>query len=282
MITFPCAKINLGLNVVAKRDDGYHNLETVFYPVPICDALEVTEMDSNYPIDYNCDLHIDGTAIDGDKQKNLIVKAYNLIASHHPLPRVHAHLCKLIPMQAGMGGGSSDAAFMIRLLNEQFNLSLTDETMERYAAQLGADCAFFIASSPAYATGIGDILTPLNEMTDHPDILKGFWIALVKPEVAVSTKEAYAGITPKQPAKCCKDIVFQPIETWKDELTNDFEDSIFANHPELAAIKQSLYDNGAMYAAMSGSGSVIFGLFRNKPEHIAELFPDCKTYTLLI
>ena len=282
MITFPCAKINLGLNVVSKREDGYHNLETVFYPVPINDALEVTEMDNLYPIEHNCDLHIDGAVIGGDKQKNLIVKAYNLVSSHHPIPRVHAHLCKLIPMQAGMGGGSSDAAFMIRLLNDIYQLSLTNETMERYAAQLGADCAFFITSKPAYATGIGDVLTPLSELTDKPDILKGFWIALVKPDVAVSTKEAYAGITPKQPIKCCKDIVFQPIETWKDELINDFEESIFANHPELANIKQSLYDNGAVYAAMSGSGSVIFGIFREKPENIAVQFQDCKTYTLLV
>lgn len=280
MIIFPCAKINLGLNVVSKREDGYHNLETVFYPIPLYDALEITEMDERYPIEDTCNLSIDGAEIEGDKKKNLVVKAYDIIAANHNIPRVHAHLCKLIPMQAGMGGGSSDAAFMIRLLNEQFNLNLSIETMEGYAAKLGADCAFFITSKPAYATGIGDILTPMSKLTDQPDILKGRWIVLVKPDVAVSTKEAYAGIKPKSPTKCCKEIVLQPIETWKDELINDFEESIFTNHPELANIKERLYDNGAVYAAMSGSGSTIFGLFHNKPEGISELFPDSKTYTL--
>lgn len=280
MITFPCAKINLGLNVVSKREDGYHNLETVFYPIPICDALEITEMDERYPINEACNLSVDGAKIEGDKNKNLVVKAYDIIAANHSIPRIHAHLCKLIPMQAGMGGGSSDAAFMIRLLNDQFSLNLSNEMMEQYAAKLGADCAFFITSKPAYATGIGDTLTPMSDITDTPEFLKGLWIAIVKPDVAISTKEAYAGITPKSPSKCCKDVVLQPIETWKEELTNDFEESIFINHPKLADIKQKLYDNHAIYAAMSGSGSTIFGLFRNKPEVISKLFPDSKTYTL--
>lgn len=262
MITFPCAKINLGLNIVSKRPDGYHNLETVFYPIPLTDALEIKYMDEKFPSESPCDLKITGNDVDCNEEDNLVIKAYQLLAADFQLPRVHAHLVKRIPTQAGLGGGSSDAAYMIRLLDERFRLNIGIPEMERYAAKLGADCAFFITADPSYAEGIGDVLMP----ADVPGAgLGGYYLAVVKPSVAVSTRDAYAAIVPKTPTKCCRDIVRQPIETWKDELVNDFEAPIFAMHPELAAIKQSLYDAGAVYAAMSGSGSALFGIFREQP-----------------
>lgn len=269
MITFPCAKINLGLNIVSKRPDGYHNLETVFYPIPLTDALEIKYMDEKFPSESPCDLKITGNDIDCNEEDNLVIKAYQLLAADFQLPRVHAHLVKRIPTQAGLGGGSSDAAYMIRLLDERFRLNIGIPEMERYAAKLGADCAFFITADSSYAEGIGDVLMP----ADVPGAgLGGYYLAVVKPSVAVSTRDAYAAIVPKTPAKCCRDIVRQPIETWKDELVNDFEAPIFAMHPELAAIKQSLYDTGAVYAAMSGSGSALFGIFREQPTGLEKEF----------
>ena len=269
MITFPCAKINLGLNIVSKRPDGYHNLETVFYPIPLTDALEIKYMDEKFPSESPCDLKITGNDIDCNEEDNLVIKAYQLLAADFQLPRVHAHLVKRIPTQAGLGGGSSDAAYMIRLLDERFRLNIGIPEMERYAAKLGADCAFFITADPSYAEGIGDVLMP----ADVPGAgLGGYYLAVVKPSVAVSTRDAYATIVPKTPTKCCRDIVRQPIETWKDELVNDFEAPIFAMHPELAAIKQSLYDAGAVYAAMSGSGSALFGIFREQPTGLEKEF----------
>lgn len=269
MIVFPCAKINLGLNIVSKREDGYHNLETVFYPIPLYDALEIKYMDEKFPSDTACDLKVTGNAVDCDEQKNLVVKAYHILAADYQLPRIHTHLYKHIPSQAGLGGGSSDAAFMIRLLDERFRLNIGNPEMERYAARLGADCAFFIEAEPAYAEGIGDVLMP----ADGPDgNLHEYYLCVVKPDVAVSTKEAYSAITPKKPAKSCRDIVRQPIETWKEELVNDFEEPIFNMHPELAAIKQKLYDQGAVYASMSGSGSALYGIFKKEPKGIEEQF----------
>lgn len=269
MITFPCAKINLGLNIVSKRSDGYHNLETVFYPIPLTDALEIKYMDEKFPSESPCDLKITGKDVDCNEEDNLVIKAYQLLAADFQLPRVHAHLVKRIPTQAGLGGGSSDAAYMIRLLDERFRLNIGIPEMERYAAKLGADCAFFITADPSYAEGIGDVLMPV----DVPGAgLGGYYLAVVKPSVAVSTRDAYAAIVPKTPVKCCRDIVRQPIETWKDELVNDFEAPIFAMHPELAAIKQSLYDAGAVYAAMSGSGSALFGIFREQPTGLEKEF----------
>lgn len=269
MITFPCAKINLGLNIVSKRPDGYHNLETVFYPIPLTDALEIKYMDEKFPSESPCDLKITGNDVDCNEEDNLVIKAYQLLAADFQLPRVHAHLVKRIPTQAGLGGGSSDAAYMIRLLDERFRLNIGIPEMERYAAKLGADCAFFITADPSYAEGIGDVLMPV----DVPGAgLGGYYLAVVKPSVAVSTRDAYAAIVPKTPAKCCRDIVRQPIEMWKDELVNDFEAPIFAMHPELAAIKQSLYDAGAVYAAMSGSGSALFGIFREQPTGLEKEF----------
>ncbi len=274
MTIFPCAKINLGLNVVSKRPDGYHNLETVFYPIPLYDALSVHKMDHHFPSEHPCDIKTTGINIDSDDEHNLVVKAYNLLARDFRLPRIHVHLHKRIPSQAGLGGGSSDAAYMIRLLDEEYHLNIGNAEMERYAAQLGADCAFFITSEPAFATGIGDILEPADGEYGN---LEGYHLALVKPDIAVSTREAYANIHPHQPAKCCREIVCQPISTWREELMNDFEAPIIALYPRIGEIKDQLYADGALYAQMSGSGSAVFGIFANHPTGIAEQFGDCFT-----
>lgn len=257
MIIFPIAKVNLGLNVVERRPDGYHNLQTVFYPVGIQDALEIFPMAEDFPSEVDCDIKVSNIPIEGDEQRNLVVRAYQLLKQDFPnLPRLHVHLYKGIPTQAGMGGGSSDASAMLRLLNTSFQLNLSDEKLISYASKLGADCAIFILNRPAYAEGIGEKLYPM-------DIdLSGWYMAVVRPDIPVPTKEAFARIKPHFPQKCCRDIVMQPVETWKEELVNDFEESVFAIHPELAAIKERLYQLGATYAAMSGSGSALFGLFR--------------------
>ena len=272
MITFPDCKINLGLNVVDRRPDGYHNLETVFYPVPITDALEVQAMDELFPSAVDCDLKVTNLVIEGDEQRNLVVRAYQLLKQDFPqLPRVHVHLYKNIPTQAGMGGGSSDCAFMLSLLNEQFALGLSKQQLIGYAARLGADCAFFILNEPAYAEGIGERLQPVDLR------LQGMYLAVVRPDIPVSTKEAFSLIKPQRPAKNCRDIVMQPVETWREELKNDFEQSVFALHPEIALIKQQLYEQGAVYAAMSGSGSAVFGLFREPQADFASRFPSMFT-----
>jgi 4-diphosphocytidyl-2-C-methyl-D-erythritol kinase len=276
MITFPIAKINLGLNVVEKRPDGYHNLETVFYPVGIKDALEVYEMDKDFPSAIDCDLKVTNIHVEGDEQRNLVVRAYQLLKQDFPtLPRVHAHLYKGIPTQAGMGGGSSDCGFMITLLDEMFHLGLTEQQMIDYAARLGADCAFFILNKPCYAEGIGEKLQPIGLS------LKGWYLAVVRPAIPVSTKEAFSLITPQYPSQNCRDIVMQPVETWRNTLTNDFEKSVFTLHPEIGAVKDKLYEMGAVYAAMSGSGSSLYGLFRqpvslncfNEPDTFRTMIP---------
>ena len=276
MLTFPCAKINLGLNITSEREDGYHNLETVFFPVPITDALEVKLMHNDFPSYEPCDLKITGNAVDCDEQNNLVVKAYKLLAQDFSLPRVHTHLVKRIPMQAGLGGGSADGAFMIRLLDERFRLNMGIAEMERYASRLGSDCAFFITAEPSFGTGRGEVLEPVQIVENN---LQAFYIVIVKPAVAVSTREAFKQIVCRQPEHCCRDIVRQPVETWKAMLVNDFEVPAFKQHPELAAIKQQLYNLGAVYAQMSGSGSAFFGLFRREPQQVKETFPGCFTFT---
>ena len=274
MITFPIAKINLGLNVVERRPDGYHNLQTVFYPVPLKDALEVQVMDKAFPSEYDCDLKVTNITIDGDEQKNLVVRAYQLLKKDFSdLPRIHTHLWKGIPTQAGMGGGSSDCAYMLLLLNQQFHLGLTDKQLIQYAAQLGADCAFFILSHPCYAEGIGEKLQPIDLS------LTGYHIAVVRPDIPVPTKEAFSHIHPHYPTINCREAVMQPVETWRETLINDFEESVFALHPEIGEIKQRLYDMGATYAAMSGSGSALFGLFKEQPDSLSQAFPNMFTFS---
>lgn len=275
MITFPCCKINLGLNVVSLRSDGYHDIETVFYPIPLCDALEITPMHPEFPSETPCDLMVTGTEISGDTQSNLVVKAYNLLAKDFALPHLHIHLHKRIPLQAGLGGGSSDAANMICLLNRKFELNLDVSQMRDYAAKLGADCPFFITNEISYATGIGEVLSPIKSDNEN---LNGYYVVIVKPDVAVSTAEAYAQILPMKPMKNVRQIVKQPIDTWKDHLHNDFEMPVFAKNPTLKKIKDDLYRLGARYAQMTGSGSALFGIFGRKPVGVEEAFPNDFVY----
>lgn len=279
MIDFPCAKINLGLNITEKRADGYHNLETVFFPIPICDALEIKTMDERFPSNVACDLKVTGNNVCCNENDNLIVKAYNIIAADFEIPRVHAHLYKNIPSEAGLGGGSSDAAYMIRLLDQRFRINIGNAEMEKYAARLGADCPFFITAEPSYAEGIGEILSPVN-ITDNN--LEGYSLVVVKPQIAVSTKEAFSSITPRKPLMCCREIVAQPIETWKDALCNDFEESVFGIYPQLNDIKNRIYTLGAAYAQMSGSGSSLFGIFKSDVDEqsIKNEFADCRTFVM--
>lgn len=265
MILYPNAKINIGLNVVEKRPDGYHNLETVFYPIPVQDALEVTPAQS-LSSEKGYQLKVMGSVLDGSPDDNLIVRAYRLLRDEYRLPPVTLHLYKHIPTGAGLGGGSADAAFTIRALNDQFKLNLSDEKMEELAAKLGADCAFFIKNQPVFATGIG------NEFHSLELSLKGKVLVLVKPDTFVSTKDAYALVTPKKPEKSLPELLAQPIEMWKDAIVNDFEMSVFKKYPEIACIKDKLYDLGAVYASMSGSGSSVYGIFDAPIDNVDEIF----------
>ena len=267
MITFPNAKINLGLNIIEKRPDGYHNLETIFFPINLQDALEVTRQEGNNK-EYT--LRISGMTLDGDPEENLVVRAYKLLKNDHPqIQPIDIHMYKHIPAGAGLGGGSSDAAHMIKLLNEKFALGLGAGQMEKYATQLGADCAFFIKNQPVFASGIGEIFEPI-ELS-----LKGYHIVLVKPDIFVSTRDAFSQIKPERPAVSLKEILKQPIESWKGSMKNDFESSVSQKYPEIAAIKDELYDLGAVYASMSGSGSAVYGIFREPIENVEDKFCGC-------
>lgn len=271
MITHPIAKINLGLNIVNRRPDGYHDLETVFYPVPISDKLEVTSAAPTVASD--CTLTLGGIPVEGDTEHNLVVRAYRILQHDIPtLPPITIRLEKNIPTQAGMGGGSSDATFMLRMLNDMFSLGLDTDRLCDYALRLGADCPFFVEARPAYAEGIGERLTPI------PLNLSGWYLAVVRPDIPVSTREAFSLVRPCRPPRCCRDIVSQPVETWREVLTNDFEQSVFNLHPELGAVKQQLYDMGAAYATMSGSGSSLIGLF-HEPVDLTNAFRAPGTFT---
>lgn len=249
MIVYPNAKINLGLNIVARRSDGYHDIETAFYPIPLQDALEVTEAEQFR-------FRMAGNQLDCPAGDNLVIKVLRNVEQDFKLPDLEIFLYKHIPSGAGLGGGSADAAFMLKLLNEQFELGMSRDEMKRRLTPIGADCAFFIENRPVLATGIGDVMTPIDFS------LKGWMLVLVKPDVEVSTREAYAGVTPRQPDAPLADILRMPVEQWQGRLRNDFEDSVFARFPEIAATRDLLLDLGATYAAMSGSGSAVFGLFR--------------------
>lgn len=252
MITFPNAKINLGLNIVEKRADGYHNLETIFYPIPVKDALELIVPDAP---EKKIRLIQSGIPIGSAAEDNLVVKAYKLLDKDYNLPPVEVYLRKEIPSGAGLGGGSSDAAFMLKLINDTFKLNIPIEKLEEYAALLGADCAFFIRNKPVFATGIGNIFSPISLS------LKDYGLIVVKPDIFVSTREAFANIKPSQPKKSLKEIILSPVSEWKELMVNDFEKSVFPQFPEIGKIKEELYNKGAIYAAMSGSGSSVFGIF---------------------
>lgn len=265
MILYPNAKINIGLNVVEKRADGYHNLETVFYPINLLDALEITT--DEHQAD-SVKLKVSGEAIAGRPSDNLVMKACNLMRSMFPekIERLSVHLHKHIPTGAGLGGGSSDAAFTIKALNEKFSLGMSVDQMEQLSAQLGADCPFFIKNQPVFAEGIGDIFTDIDI------VLKGKTLVLVKPDISVSTADAYSLVSPHKPQQSLKESLRLPVEEWKNHVVNDFESSVFKKFPEIAAIKDRLYDLGALYASMSGSGSAVYGIFNQPVQYVDEVF----------
>lgn len=238
----------MGLHIKSKRADGYHELETIFYPVDYCDVLEILPSE---------DLVYSSSGIDITGDGNLCLDAYHLLRQDFSIPAVHIHLHKIIPVGSGLGGGSSDAAFTLKGLNELFDLQLSNEQLRTYAVQIGADCPFFIENKPMLATGIGEVLESID--LD----LSAYHIAIAKPSIHVSTAEAYSGIVPKEPIHSLKDLIKTTIEKW--QVQNDFEQSVFAKHPAIEKLKKSLYEQGAVYAAMSGSGSSVFGLFKSRP-----------------
>lgn len=255
MLVFPNAKINLGLNIISKREDGYHNIETIFYPVQLQDALEIVPATQKEGV-----FKQSGIVIKDDPNNNLVIKAYNLLRRDYKIPEIDIYLYKHIPFGAGLGGGSADAAFMLKLINDFACLNLSVKKLEEYASQLGADCPFFIQNKPVFAEGIGNIFSPISLS------LNGYTLVLIKPEIHVSTQEAYSNVNPQKSEKSIVSIIKEPIETWKNTLFNDFEISVFRKYPAIAKIKQQLYEEGALYASMSGSGSSVFGIFKQAPE----------------
>lgn len=256
MIIFSNCKINLGLRIVCKRADGYHDLETVFYPIPFRDAIEAIRPEQPSMI-----FTQSGLSVDGPPDQNLCMKAYALLRQSHTLPPVQLHLHKAVPTGAGLGGGSANAAFTLRLLNKKFNLQLTPEQLLDLAFQLGSDCPFFITNTPCIATGRGEVLEGID--LTH---LQRYKIALVHPGIHVSTAWAFGQITPDDNGYSVRDVIGKPVEQWKSLLKNDFEPVVFQAHPVIGQIKQQLYDKGAVYASMSGSGSSVFGLFEEAPQ----------------
>ena len=258
MLVFPNCKINLGLRILNKREDGYHNIETVFYPVSVKDVLEIIPFSDLTSINFSSS----GLVIDGETENNLCIKAYQLLRTDFPqIPAVKMHLHKTIPMGAGLGGGSADAAFTLQLINRQFNLNLSTTQLINYALQLGSDCAFFILNKPCAGTGRGEILEQIA--VD----LSGHQLILVNPGIHVNTGQAFAALTlnPKnRNLPSLKDIIKQPIFTWQNHLKNDFEEPVFKLYPAIKEIKESLYKIGAVYASMSGSGSTVYGIFEKQ------------------
>mgnify|MGYP002508137362 FL=1 len=288
MILYPNCKINLGLNIVERRLDGYHNIETVFLPIPLADCLELTPASED-------SFTMDGRELDCSAKDNLVVRVLATLRGEGvEVPPVAIRLTKNIPSGAGLGGGSTDAAFMMKGLNELFNLGLTKEKMAGMVGRLGADCPVFINNVPVYAEGKGDefqdLCVPLLEkrycalppvgsclpptiILSVPASLDGYWLVLVKPDDFVSTREAYASVTPKVPKQSLKNIISKPVKSWKGVMINDFEKSVFASHPVIESIVEQMYMLGATYAAMSGSGSTVYGLFKHQP-HLGEVFAD--------
>ena len=262
MILFPFAKVNIGLEVLRKRSDSFHDLETIFYPLNLCDILEMNKSDAFH-------FSISGLQIGDSSEKNIVEKAYWLLQSEYNLQPVHIHLHKQIPTGAGLGGGSSDAAFTLLGINELFHLKLNERQLINYASKLGSDCAFFIIKKPIYAEGKGNIFSESSVN------LKDYSLVLIKPALSVSTSVAYRGVEPKVPEYSLKESVKLPIELWKERIQNRFEKGIFYSFPQIKLIKERLYSEGALYASMSGSGSSVYGIFDVIPPQLRIQFPDC-------
>jgi 4-diphosphocytidyl-2-C-methyl-D-erythritol kinase len=257
MIFFPNAKVNVGLHVIGKRQDGFHDIETIFLPIALCDMLEFIPDNA---LNEQFKLTTTGIPVKSDDKDNICVKAYLLLQKKHNLPPIRIHLHKRIPIGAGLGGGSSDAAFMLKKINAFFNLKMSDDQLRQHASELGSDCSFFIDNKPAIATGKGNVLS--NVAMD----LKGLYVLLIYPDIHVSTKEAYKGLTIENRDISLAELTDKPVRQWKTIATNDFEKSIFTKYPQIKEIKDQMYINGALYASMSGSGSSVFGLYKHIPD----------------
>ncbi len=262
MLSFPNCKINLGLHVTEKRTDGFHTIETVLVPVEWQDILEIVPEDnSTDDIDFKCT----GIRLFGPKEKNLCIRAYNLLKKNYQLPSLKMHLHKIVPVGAGLGGGSADAAHTLMILNKYFRLNITEKDQENLANQLGSDCAFFIRNKPVFATGKGEIFEPVKLK------LKNIYCVIVKPRIHINTSEAYSQIKPLKRKNSLIELIDLPISDWKNSIENDFEKIIFERNPTIKNIKNRLYKLGAIYAAMSGTGSAVFGLF-SEEKHLNTYF----------
>jgi 4-diphosphocytidyl-2-C-methyl-D-erythritol kinase len=266
MLCFPNAKINIGLNIISKRSDGYHNIETVFWPIGLSDILEFVPL-PGLPAG-NLTFTLTGFRVEGPEEDNLCIRAYRLLSRDFQLPAIDIHLHKIIPMQAGLGGGSSDAAFMLKYLNVQFGLQLDEDRLCNYASELGSDCAFFIKNKPLFGYERG------NRFMEIPVIQGDLEVALVNPGIHISTFEAYEGVRPGRPLQTLEELIAMPVETWKQRISNDFERSIVPRYPEIGMIKDRLYRLGAVYASMTGSGSSVYGLFIGKVPDLHAVFKD--------
>jgi 4-diphosphocytidyl-2-C-methyl-D-erythritol kinase len=264
MLTFPNAKINIGLNITEKRSDGFHNIESVFYPVEWCDALEIIPNQNTDAT--NAVFQSSGLAIPGNESSNLCLKAWNLLQDRINVPPM-IHLHKVIPMGAGLGGGSADGAFMLKMLNEVYELKLSNDELKDFARKLGSDCAFFIENRPVFCYNKGD------EFEDFKLDLKGKFVVLVNPDIHISTAEAYSGVSPKKPEIALKTALSQPISEWKKIVKNDFEENLLLKYPTIAAVKATLYQAGAVYASMTGSGSTVYGIFEQESD-LRSSFPN--------
>ncbi len=265
MIHYPISKINIGLNVTEKRSDGFHNLETIFYPVQLQDALELVHSKK-------FSFSASGIPIDGNINNNLVVKAYSLLKEEYNISPVKVHLHKNIPMGAGLGGGSADAVEMLNMLDHLFDLKIEKQKLLDYALSLGSDCPFFVDPKPVFATGRGEVFSEVE--VD----LSSFHLILVKPAVHVSTAEAYSNIVPHKSRLSLKGLVQFPVNKWKGNITNQFEDFVFEKYPEVGELKEFLYREGAVFALMSGSGSAVYGLFRSEKRGLEDKLP--KNYQL--
>ena len=270
MITFPTAKINLGLHVLEKRPDGFHNIETVLYPIDWFDCLEIEKAKELNLLVYNTDVE-GNVRISNDQNllsSNTCFKAFHLLQESYDIPPVQIHLIKNIPTGAGLGGGSSDGAMTLIMLNDLFELDVPVLKLTELAKQIGTDCAFFLEKKPMICTERGDILEPL------PFELGAYKILIVYPDIVSSTQKAYESITPDSSGTTLSEVIKAPVDTWKDLLKNDFENNIFKNHPEVAELKSDLYKAGALYASMSGSGSAVYGIFERKQTFDLPHFED--------
>jgi 4-diphosphocytidyl-2-C-methyl-D-erythritol kinase len=258
MICFPNAKINLGLNITSKRSDGYHNIDSCFYPVQWRDVLEIIPSKT-------LKFTSSGIPIPGNEENNLCLEAYRVLAKQFNIAPVHIHLHKVIPIGAGLGGGSADGAFALKMLNDIYQLSLSVAALETFASQLGSDCPFFITNQPRHVTGTGNVFHNIKTALSRNHLV------IIKPDIHVSTAQAYSGIHPAHPTKNSAEIIEnEAIDNWKDALTNDFEQSIFPTNPSIAKIKQQLYSQGAIYASMTGSGAAVYGIFEEDIEIVSE------------